>query len=120
MDEKMNEKIKEALGNRQKGEADLILKSLFDDDYRKNLIDNPKAVLGKQYGKEIPEGIKVNIIEEKPGEITIVLPAKPAKTTSSEELSDEALENVAGGGNIGVVAASFGNTTQIVVITTIF
>lgn len=115
----MNEQIKKALDTRKKGEADLILKSLSDDDFRKNLIENPKAVLGKEYGKEIPDGIKVNIIEEKPGEITIVLPTKPAKMTSSEQLSDEALENVAGGGNIGVVAASVANTTQIVVITTI-
>lgn len=97
--------IKEAMEKRKEFEVNLITKALEDDNFRKELLENPKAALSKETGQEIPEELKVNIIEEESGTLTIVLPKKPATVKESGELTEEALEQVAGGGNVGTAVA---------------
>jgi len=56
--------------------AKIVAKAWADDDYKKNLIENPKEIL-KQEGVEIPEKIKINIFENSATELHFVLPKKP-------------------------------------------
>ena len=91
--------LKEAVRKRKEFEADLITKAMEDDDFRKELLVSPQEVIEKETGKKIPEGLKVKVIEEEPNSVTIVLPRKPSEAETTEELSDDNLEKVAGGVN---------------------
>lgn len=73
-------------------EAQVIKKSLKDPDFRKNLIDNPKATIEKEYGVKLPENIKINVYPEAKNTINLVL---PAVQSSSADLSDGEIGSVA-------------------------
>ena len=80
--------------NRKEFENNLIVKALKDESFKDELITNPRAVYERELGKSIPESISIEVIEETPDKVYLVLPSKPEVT---EELSDAALEAVAGG-----------------------
>ncbi|AUR52571.1 nitrile hydratase subunit alpha [Aquella oligotrophica] len=48
-----------------------------DLEYRKNLIANPKEVLGQEYGCSIAKNTNIEIVEQDEDTIIIMLPAKP-------------------------------------------
>lgn len=83
--------------SRQDFEAKLVIKSWQDEAFKQELINNPKTVYERELGKNAPGDLEVTIVEEKPNHIYLVLPVKPA-LESSQELSEEALESVAGCG----------------------
>ena len=62
--------------------------------YRAALIKNPKAVLEGQLNSKIPDSIHVKAVEETADTMYVVVPYVPE---SGAELSDSALEMVAGG-----------------------
>ena len=72
--------------------AKVIARAWVDEEFKKRLLAEPATVLAEN-GIEIPEGMTVKLVERKENEILLVLPHRP-----SLELSDEDLENVAGGG----------------------
>jgi hypothetical protein len=74
---------------------DLLTKfSKKNPQYRAALLANPKAVLEGQMGTKIPAAITVKAVEESPNTMYVIVPfvSKPGA-----ELSDGALESVAGG-----------------------
>ena len=72
---------------------DVISKNAAEDSsYRESLIANPRGILEKHLGQELPEWMNVKIVEETADTVYLVAPHVP-----SEELSDEDLEMVAGG-----------------------
>jgi len=74
---------------------DLLAKfSKSTPSYRAALLKNPKAVLEGQLGSKIPESINVKAVEETADTMYVVVPYVPE---SGAELSDSALEMVAGG-----------------------
>lgn len=77
---------------RSKQEAQIIAKAIVDEAYRQELLANPKTLLEKEIGIQLPETLQVIVHEETFSSWHIVLPAPP-----TEELSDEALDRVAGG-----------------------
>lgn len=87
--------------SRSEFEAELIAKSWKDEAFKQELIDNPKAVYARELGQQLPENLKIRVMEETADTIYLALPKTPQV---SEELSDEALEAVAGGfiGSIGI------------------
>ena len=89
--------FKEAVRKRKEFETKLITKALEDENFRRELLSNPKAVIEKEAGQTIPEGVEVKIVEEAPNSVTIVLPRKPSESETTEELTDDNLEKVAGG-----------------------
>ena len=97
--------IEKAIKKRKEFEANLITKALEDENFRNELVSNPKAVVEKEVGKPLPEGVEVKVVEEAPNTITIILPRIVSKPQSGE-LSDENLEKVAGGFSVGVFAAA--------------
>jgi hypothetical protein len=71
----------------------IIAKAWADDSFKAQLLADPAAVAAAE-GIAIPAGVKIVVHENKPGELHVVLPAKP-----SAELSDAELEGVTGGAN---------------------
>lgn len=71
--------------------GELMAKSWVDESFKKRLLENATETL-KAEGVLIPEGIKVNVVENTGNVLNFVLPTNPAA-----ELSDTDLEMVAGG-----------------------
>ena len=81
---------------RQQLEARLIDRALQDDAFRQELVRDPKGVVARELGMEqLPEHIQVQVLEESPSTVYLVLP--PPVPGVGTELSDADLEAVAGG-----------------------
>lgn len=68
----------------------VIAKAWSDVEFKARLLANPAETLQAE-GIEIQDGVKVNAVENTNEQVYIVIPSKP------DELSDEQLDNVAGG-----------------------
>jgi hypothetical protein len=77
---------------------DIIMKkSSIDKEFRKRVIEEPEKVIEEVSGKQVPSEFKIKVIENYTGyDQTFVL-----NDYMSEELSDEELDNVAGGRGCG-------------------
>jgi nitrile hydratase alpha subunit len=69
----------------------LIAKAWTDDGFKRKLVADPAVAL-KAEGFEVSPDVDVRVVENTDKVYYLVLPARP-----SHELSDEDLENVAGG-----------------------
>ena len=69
----------------------IIAKAWRDPAFKAELIANPAAAL-KDEGIDVPAGMAVTVLENTDKQFHLVLPPKP-----TGELSDEALDAVAGG-----------------------
>ena len=74
----------------------IIERSMKDEHFRKQLMENPKQILETEFGMKFPESVKVNVVEEDPQTFYVVLPPNPVAGKAGE-LSDTDLESVAGG-----------------------
>ena len=96
----------------EKLEENIVSNARKNADYRKRLIDDPKALLESQIGQPLPSGFKVTVLQETPTQAYIVLPYDAPK--SGSELSDEDLESVAGGkAKMGNVTCTSGSGTGL-------
>jgi hypothetical protein len=87
-------------GNARKAlEAQLIDRAMKDDAFREDLKRDPKGVFARELGISVPEHINVEVVEESPSKVYLVLPQTPVST--GVELSDAELEAVAGGWSSG-------------------
>lgn len=77
--------------NRQEVEEKLIKKAWGDSEFKKQLLNDPKAVIEKEMGKALPENFVVKVVEETANTAYIRIPRNP------EELSDTEMDNVSGG-----------------------
>src|SRR5262245_28230971 len=68
--------------------------STGDPKYRQALLKDPKGILEKQLNTTLPANMKVKAVEETADTIYVVVPFAPK---AGQELSDSALEMVAGG-----------------------
>jgi len=68
----------------------LIAKCWADEDFKRKLMANPAETL-KAEGMELPEGMRVQVVENTAQDFTLVIPLQPTG------LSDEELVGVAGG-----------------------
>jgi hypothetical protein len=75
-----------------------------DPDFRARLLENPQEAIGEELGTAISSSATFRVIEEQPGEVVLVLPARPME--SGGALSDEELEQVAGGSTVATVECS--------------
>ena len=72
--------------------AKIIAKAWRDPAFKAELIANPAAAL-KAEGIDVPAGMAVTVLENTDKQFHLVLPPAP-----TDELSDEALDGVSGGG----------------------
>jgi hypothetical protein len=61
-----------------------------DEEFRAQLLSNPKAAISQQFGiGEMPEELVINVVQETPNEIFIALPADPRLGGPVEDLKRE-------------------------------
>ena len=89
----------EASGGLSRAEMErrLIQRSMEDEDFRQRLLDDPKGTLEQELGRGLPEGVEVRAVQESANTIYLVLPSASALVGEGGDLSEEALEAVAGG-----------------------
>jgi hypothetical protein len=88
-------------GSRVEWERSLIQRSLEDEEFRQRLLAEPRAAIEQELGGRLPESVEVRVVEESADTIYLVLPSASV-VGEGGELSDEALESVAGGDVINV------------------
>jgi hypothetical protein len=74
-------------------EASLIAKAMEDSAFRTLLKSDPHAALKQLMGNDPIPSLKIRVIEETAGEVTLVLPRQIAE----DELPDELLDLASGG-----------------------
>src|SRR3712207_1508563 len=89
--------MSEASG-RQEMERRLLQRSL-EDDFRRRLLEDPRAAVEHELGTRPPKSVQVRAVEETPDTIYLVLPSTSPIGEKGGELSDRELESVAGGGS---------------------
>jgi len=82
-------------------QARLIARAWEDDEFKQALLDDPKSAIADELGVELPGDLEIQVVEENPNMICLVLPVRP-ETARDPELSEEELEAVAGGGVVTV------------------
>ncbi len=84
-----------ASGRMSQLEAQLVSQAMQDSAFRDRLLTDPKAVLA-EHGLTIPDGVKIEVVQETPSQYYLVLPAQPSDGEGTP-LSDLQLEAVSGG-----------------------
>lgn len=75
-----------ALKTRKDLEIHLITRALKDEDFKRELIANPKAVIESELGTKLPDELEIKVLEETEDTIYMVLPCNPYEGISEEEL----------------------------------
>jgi hypothetical protein len=98
--EKGKHRMSEAKNNLQKQilalQPQIGARAVKDEVFRQHLLKDPKQTLKREFGVIVPHGVTIQIHEETPTTLHLVLPMKPL-TGELQELSDEELKEVAGG-----------------------
>lgn len=76
-------------------EAQILERAAKDPAFREQLKRDPSAIVAREFGVEIPQHITVEVVEETPSTVYLVLPSTSAQR--GQELTDSELEAVAGG-----------------------
>ena len=99
--------MSEAAG-RAEMERRLIERSLQDDVFRQQLLADPKAIIERETGTQLPEDLRVMAVEETDDTIYLVLPST-SLTGEGGGLADWELEAVTGGDAESTSTASLCN-----------
>ena len=102
MDSRERQQATKALAKRAEFERNLAIRAHEDEEFKQRLLNDPKSIYEEELGTQIPESFEVRVIEEEPNSLFMVLPRKNEAPTAEGELSEAALETVAGGKWISV------------------
>ena len=97
----------------------VVAKAWADDAFKQRLLAEPAAVLQAE-GIAVPEGVELRAVENTDKVMYLMLPPKP-----SAELSDEQLDQLAGGttagsaGTLGTISSVCGSISSAACATTI-
>lgn len=98
MHEELKQIISQAMNTRFEFEQKLIQRAWEDENFKQELLSNPQAVYARESKEELPKNIEVEVLQETANKVYLVIPTNPTPAmTDEEELSEEALETVAGG-----------------------
>jgi hypothetical protein len=84
--------------------AYLTIKCLQDEKFKQEFLKNPKATFEREFKCKLPANAQVNVVQETENSKWFVLP----QVNQTEELSEEDLKTIAGGGPIAdeIIAAA--------------
>lgn len=81
---------------RKQIEQKIIEKAMKDEDFRKQLIDDPKHLLEQEFRMKLPDSVDIIVVEEDAQTFYLVLPQNSA-IIEDGELTEADLELVSGG-----------------------
>jgi hypothetical protein len=76
-----------------KSRQEIMARAADDPQFRAQLKSDPKGTLERELGGSMPGDVRINVLEETPEQVYLVLP-----TPGSKELNADELAGVAGGG----------------------
>jgi hypothetical protein len=85
----------QSAGGRDIASTEIINRATRDPQFRQDLLQDPKRTVEGELGVQIPAGIEIRVVEESPSTLYLVLP--PSTIAPGQALSDQELEQVAGG-----------------------
>ena len=65
-------------------EAEIIAKAWEDEQFRQELLSNPKEAIAKTLGAKLAENLEIKVVQETPNNLYLVLPVKPNDTVVSK------------------------------------
>ncbi len=92
-------------------ETALIEKCWKDSQFQKAIVSDPRSVIEKHTGQKLPQNLKIVIHEEDTNTLHFSIPPAPANVA---ELSDDDLEKVAGGTEVGFAVSAIMATAMAV------
>lgn len=87
----------------------IIAKAMKEETFRQQLLNNPKETLERDLGIALPQGVTVQVHEDTPTTVHLVLPVQPPMG-KPQELSEAELGTIVGGAG---PVASHGFFTKI-------
>ncbi len=75
-----------AVRGRKDLETLLIARSFEDESFKQELLTNPKALIEKELGTELPESLEIKVIEETETALYMVIPKNPYEGLAESEL----------------------------------
>lgn len=84
--------MSKTVNHREKLEKEIIEKALADTSFKQCLMNNPSKAISEVMGISIPEGISIEVLEEKPNRLYLVLPVDKSEL----EIPEEILKNIKG------------------------
>lgn len=66
----------------------IIEKAWEDDNFKKELLENPKAAIEKVSGALIPENVDIKVFEETKDQLYLVIPLNPAESDKDDAIPD--------------------------------
>ncbi|MEI7980629.1 MAG: NHLP leader peptide family RiPP precursor [Bacteroidota bacterium] len=81
---------------RKQLEERLMEKAMKDDAFRKQLLEDPRAVIEQETAVKFPAELHIRVLEETADQVFLVMPPIH-KEAFQEELSEAELESVVGG-----------------------
>lgn len=73
----------------------IVTKAMKDPAFRQRLLKDPKAAIEQELGIHFPQGVKIQVHENSPNVVHLVLPGAEVKT--EQGLTEKELASVAGG-----------------------
>lgn len=77
-----------ALTSRKDLEIHLITRALKDENFKQELVANPKEVIEQELGTKLPKQLEIKVLEETEDTLYMVLPCNPYEGISEEELKN--------------------------------
>jgi hypothetical protein len=91
--------------------AALIRKCSEEPEFRAKVLADPKGMLEEALGQKIPEDISIFVHEEDLHTLHFAIP--PTRENLKKELTDEQLEQIAGGTDVFTITVALGITNLI-------
>ena len=116
--EALEQRLSEGTGQREaaqqtvvRGQARLIAKAWHDPHFKQALLQDPRAVIEQEFGTPLPAEVTMRVVAEDAHNQYLVLPP----TLEEMELTDEQLEQVAGGEVLGTIGVLLTAVATVVV-----
>ena len=97
-------------------ETALIEKCWKDPEFKKAVVRDPRGMLEQRAGRKLPPNLKIFIYEEDANTLHLTIPPTPSSLT---KLSEDDLEKVAGGTEIGIATGIILTVASAAVVTAV-
>lgn len=92
-------------------ELDIIVKAWRDERFRKELLEDPKGAIEREFSLSVPNDMNISVHEENDNSLHLIVPSVPSNFYA-DDLSDDELKEVIGGVMATGHLSAFPNTKE--------